>query len=245
MSPITIANIAFGGGRTRICVPLTAGSLPELGEELKAAAALPADLYEWRADYFLGDWASALALLKEQAGRPVLATLRTKGQGGEWEGGPEAYEEAVLRLAGSGAPAMVDVELAWGEERARRLIEAAHAQGMGAVASHHDFAATPSQEDMLALLTRMKALGADLPKLAVMPRCPQEVLALLHVTWQAAERLGPVVTMSMGPLGRLSRVSGGLTGSCLSFAAGLRPSAPGQIGAAELRRILDALEGEA
>lgn len=245
MSPITIANVTFGGGRTVICVPLTASDLSGLAAEAEAAAALPAGLYEWRADYFDGDWAPALALLRERADRPLLATLRTRPQGGQWEGSPEAYEEAVMALIGSGVPALVDVELACGGARARRLVERAHARGMGVVASHHDFAATPSQEEMLALLTRMKALGADLPKLAVMPRCPEDVLALLSATRQAANALGPVAAMSMGPLGRLSRVGGGVTGSCLSFAAGLRPSAPGQLGARELRTILDALEGEA
>lgn len=244
MAPISIAGIPFGDGRTKICVPLTAASLPELEEEAQAAARLPADLYEWRVDRFTGSPAAGLELLREKLPRPLLVTLRTKAQGGGWEGSPEDYEQAVLELIKPGA-ALVDVELAWGEERVLRLGGAVRAQGAGLVVSHHDFAGTPSREEMAALLARMKSLGADLPKLAVTPRCPDDVLALMEASRQEAEVLGPVITMSMGALGQLSRIGGRLTGSCLSFAAGLRPSAPGQLGAAELRHILDVLEGEA
>ncbi len=53
--------------------------------------------------------------------------------------------------------------------------------------------------------------------------------------------LGPVITMSMGPIGQLSRVAGSVTGSAVTFGAGAEASAPGQLGAAELKQILDIL----
>ena len=88
----------------------------------------------------------------------------------------------------------------------------------------------------------MKALGADLPKYAVMPRTPGDVLALLAATWEASSEIGPVITMSMGELGKITRAEGGVFGSCLTFGAGLNASAPGQIDAENLRAILEDLQ---
>ena len=93
---------------------------------------------------------------------------------------------------------------------------------------------------MVSTLVRMKELGADLPKLAVMPRCPGDVLALLSATLRASAQVGPVITMAMGSLGKVSRV-------CLTFGAGDSASAPGQLNAEDLKAILqdlDPWEGE-
>ena len=81
----------------------------------------------------------------------------------------------------------------------------------------------------------MKELGADLPKYAVMPRSPEDVLALLWATLQAAGRWGRSSTMSMGELGKVSRACGGMFGSCLTFGAGQNASARGQLNAEDLR----------
>lgn len=242
MRAFQIAGLSFGAGAPKICVPLMAGDLPALEQELAAADSLPAELWEWRADAFAGDWTLALALLRDKASRPVLCTLRTKEQGGGQALSPQAYEERLTGLLGAeGTFQLIDIELACGEERSQRLAGLAKSRGLGVVISHHDFAATPDKAVMRALLRKMKSLGADLPKLAVMPTCPADVLALLEVTMEAAEELGPVITMSMESLGRVSRVCGELTGSCLTFAAGLQASAPGQIGAQALRNMLDSL----
>lgn len=240
MQSLQTAGLDFGSGAPKICVPLTSPGLPALARELDAVQALPADLYEWRADAFSGDWAPALDLLRERARRPVLCTLRTRGQGGGSGLDPAGYEQALSGLIGAGgAFQLIDIELACGGERVRRLVEQAHARGLGAVVSYHDFAATPEKAQMVRLLGEMKSLGADLPKLAVMPACPGDVLALMEATLEASLVLGPVVTMSMGALGRISRVCGELTGSCMTFGAGVRASAPGQIQARALRDMLD------
>ena len=47
--------------------------------------------------------------------------------------------------------------------------------------------------------------------------------------------------MAMGDLGKVTRVSGELFGSCLTFASVGRASAPGQIAVDELDRILNDL----
>lgn len=56
----------------------------------------------------------------------------------------------------------------------------------------------------------------------------------------------PLITMSMGELGMVTRLSGHLTGSVMTFGALTteKASAPGQIPIKELKQILTTLNGE-
>ncbi len=243
MNIVEIAGLRFGEGLPKICVPLTGGSLLALLDEARHVRDLPADLYEWRMDSFFGSFSEALDVLnRELEGKPLLCTMRTKAEGGAGELSPEAYEAFLSGLLDLGGFSLLDVELSCGEDRVRRLVEKARKQGVGTVVSRHDFVKTPPQGEIVRTLRDMKELGADLPKMAVMPQRPQDVLALLSATLQASEEIGPVVTMSMGDLGQISRVSGALFGSCMTFGTGRNASAPGQIDTEDLRAILEDLD---
>lgn len=240
---VEIQGLRFGEGLPKVCVPLTGQGVPALLSEMQAVSALPADLYEWRLDCFFGDPLPTLpTVVRELGGRPLLCTLRTQGEGGQARLSPEEYEQRLTALLEKGGFGLVDIELACGEERIPRLVSLAKRQGIGVVISKHDFAKTPPSEEIAAALRKMKALGADLPKYAVMPHTPEDVLSLLSATRQASREIGPVITMSMGELGKLTRACGGVFGCCLTFGAGQSASAPGQIGAEDLRAILEDLQ---
>lgn len=236
-------GLRFGDGIPKICVPLTGHGMPALLSEIQQVADLPADLFEWRMDCFFGDPLDALPTVREGlGGKPLLCTLRTCREGGAAELSPEEYEGRLARVIAAGGFGFVDIELSCGEERVLRLGALARQKGMGVVLSRHDFQGTPPPEEIAATLVRMKELGADLPKYAVMPRSPEDVLALLWATLQASRAVGPVITMSMGELGKVSRACGGMFGSCLTFGAGQNASAPGQLNAEDLRAILEDLQ---
>lgn len=243
MNTIEIAGLRFGQGLPRICVPLTGESMPALLREIQYVRDLPADLYEWRLDCFFGSFSKALDALKQElSSRPLLCTMRTRAEGGNSDLSPEGYEEFLSALLDMGGFQLLDVELSCGEERVRALVEKAREKGVGLVVSRHDFTKTPPEREILHTLEKMKEIGADLPKIAVMPQTPEDVLTLLSATLEASRRLGPVITMSMGGLGKLSRVCGAVFGSCLTFAAGQSASAPGQIGAEDLQAMLEDLD---
>ena len=83
-------------------------------------------------------------------------------------------------------------------------------------------------------------MSADIAKIAVMPQNPGDVLTLLSATFEASQSLScPVITMSMKGTGLISRLSGEVFGSCLTFGSAGEPSAPGQIDAAQLKRVLE------
>jgi 3-dehydroquinate dehydratase-1 len=70
-----------------------------------------------------------------------------------------------------------------------------------------------------------------------------DVLTLLTATLQAGELLSiPLVSMSMGAQGTVSRLCGGAFGSALSFGMGAGASAPGQLPVAGLKAALALLQ---
>ncbi|MCI6530947.1 MAG: type I 3-dehydroquinate dehydratase [Mesosutterella sp.] len=180
-------------------------------------------------------WARAGAKL-------LIVTVRSRGEGGEASfSGPE-YERLVGSLARSARADLIDVELCWGEGIVRRLVQAAHLSGAGVIVSRHDFEKTPELEAMLSVLRREASLGADVAKIAVMPKTPEDVARLLLATARArAELPCPLITMAMGALGAVSRVSGEIFGSALTFARIGGGSAPGQLEAGEADAVMRAL----
>ena len=92
-------------------------------------------------------------------------------------------------------------------------------------------------------LIKMHEEGTAFVKVAVMPERECDVLDLLQITRDMTLEYGDhFISMAMGDLGRLSRISGYLTGSCWTFASLENSSAPGQISLKETEYILDILE---
>ena len=134
----------------------------------------------------------------------------------------------------------MDVELFTGEETVREIIDAAHAAGVRVVGSSHDFDRTPPKEEIIARLLKMQELGADIPKIAVMPRSKRDVLVLLSATEEMVTEYAdrPVITMSMARTGLISRLCGEAFGSACTFGTAGKASAPGQMNAADLDTVL-------
>ncbi|MDR1061093.1 MAG: type I 3-dehydroquinate dehydratase [Clostridiales bacterium] len=256
---VMIRDVQIGGGAAaKICVPLVSGTAAELLGEAAVAAAAGADLAEWRMDFFrrAGDAGAAIETLKALRAAlgpvPLLATFRTAAEGGCPEGGEAvrdsgAYARLLAAIAESGAADAVDVELSAGGEAARRVIGAARGAGAASVASRHYFGGTPRKSDIVAQFEAMRAMGADIPKVAAMPSCFGDVLELMSAAYEYTSRAGrPVIAMSMGQTGCVSRVAGGLFGSAVTFckaASGASASAPGQLGVAEARAAMALLGG--
>lgn len=249
MSNITVRNLEIGTGIPKICVPLVGRTSSDILKEAKHLLTLQADLVEWRADYFedVFQISSVLGLLqnlRDILGElPLLMTFRTKLEGGEKSINRNYYISLVKNVISSKYVDLVDVELFSGEETVRELVEFSHAKGVKVILSNHDFEKTPSKEVLFSRLIKMQALGADLPKIAVMPTCKKDVLTLLSVTeeFTSAHPDTPIITMSMSKDGMISRLCGEYFGSAITFGAAGTASAPGQVAITELRQILELL----
>ena len=138
---------------------------------------------------------------------------------------------------------LVDVELFTGDEIVKDIVETAHNNGVKVVMSNHDFFKTPAKEEIISRLCKMQDLGADLPKIAVMPNTSEDVVTLLAATEEMSTKHAnrPIITMSMGGLGLVSRLAGETFGSALTFGAAKAASAPGQISVDKLATILEVM----
>ncbi|MGK9172571.1 type I 3-dehydroquinate dehydratase [Yokenella regensburgei] len=246
---VNVKNITFQEGCTLICVPLTGKTLEQIKTSAVSLTNAGADLIEWRVDHFaqVSDAEQvhqALTAIRQIVPDiPLLFTFRSKREGGETELSDEAYFELNRLAAESGLVDLIDIELFNDEGHIRAIVDVAHAAGVKVVMSNHDFHKTPPQEEIIYRLRRMQDLGADLPKMAVMPQTPQDVLTLLSATLTMKEKYAtrPVITMSMAKMGGLSRVTGRLFGSAMTFGTVGQASAPGQIALAQLREMMDIL----
>lgn len=252
MPDITVRGVTLSAAaclKPHIIVPVMADSLAEAERQARALAALPAaGLVELRLDPLpAADRAAALAAVRGnlRADQPLLVTLRTAREGGAADLDPAAYAAAVQGLlAGPVRPDLIDIEFSAGADPVAALLRAAHAAGVRTVFSEHHFAGTPPQAEMASALCAMADAGADIVKLAVMAQSPGDAAALLAATAAAAAARPdtPRLTMAMGPHGAVTRVCGGAFGSCATFGAAGRQSAPGQPDAAALAGALAALE---
>ena len=245
-----VRQLEIGDGRPKICVSVTGKNEDEILEQIKQVRASKADLAEWRIDYYrdasdLEKVGELLCKIREALqDMPLLFTFRTKEEGGEREIGQQDYEHLNVYAAKSGYVDMIDVELEKSEQGVatmRKAIEEMKGTEVYIVASYHDFNKTPPVQEMVQRLGKMKQQGAHIVKLAVMPKDRQDVLNLMRAT---IETMGdvPVVTMSMGELGKISRIAGSFTGSAITFGAIGEASAPGQMDCDKLCRILDWLD---
>lgn len=249
MKTVKVRNVEIGAGLPKICVPIVAVTREDILAQASSLRLLPADVVEWRIDYFQ-DVLNADALLAvlqelraELGETPLLMTFRTLREGGERSIEPEAYADLNIRAAHSGLVDLIDVELFTGDEIVGRIIREAHAAGVKIVASNHDFDKTPDKDEILSRLRKMQDMGADLPKIAVMPRNRRDVLTLLSATEEMASDYAdrPIITMSMSGTGVISRLSGEVFGSALTFGSAGKASAPGQMGVQELHAVLQLL----
>lgn len=244
---VEVRGVKIGEGTPKICVPIVGRTKEEILASARSFEGAALDVVEWRADWFEGvyDFFQVEEVLKELRPAlgeiPVLFTFRTSKEGGEKPIEASAYAELNKRAASTGLVDLVDVEVFTGDEVVRDIIEAAHAHGVKVVASNHDFDKTPDKDDIVERLCKMQELGADIPKIAVMPQNKKDVLTLLAATEEMASEHAerPIITMSMAGTGLISRLCGEVFGSALTFGALGKASAPGQMNAADLRQILD------
>ena len=249
MEVVKARNLIIGKGRPKICVPIVAATREEILDEAGALAGMPVDLAEWRVDWYedamdLPKVLVTAGMAREILGdTPFLFTFRTEREGGEKAMGAEEYIALNKAAAESGYVDLLDVELFTGDEAVMAVIEHAHRHQVKVIVSSHDFRKTPSREEMLGRMRKMQDLGADIPKIAVMPQLKRDVLTLLEATLEMSEQYakGPIITMSMAGTGVASRVVGESFGSAVTYGAAGRRSAPGQLDAKELAGVLEVI----
>lgn len=249
MSCVTVRGCRIGEGRPKVILPIVERTETAVLKKAAEFSTLRADCVEWRVDLFeaaedLHAVVCCLSRLRVALkDKLLLVTLRTKAEGGSADIPHEAYLRYLHAVLDTDCCDLIDIEFFPAGSDLPGLIAAAHTAGVKVVCSSHDFQKTPPQAELVTRMTAMQQAGADLPKLAVMPQTRADVLALLAATAEMADLHPetPVITMSMGTLGAVSRLSGAAFGSAMTFANPGQASAPGQIPLDIVNASLDAL----
>ena len=202
---IEVRGVKIGEGTPKIIVPIVGVTKEEILAAADSFKDVRLDLVEWRVDWFEGvfDFAKVEDVLKDLRPAlgdvPILFTFRTSKEGGEKAIEPEAYARLNIQAAQTGLVDLIDVEAFTGDDIVKEIIAGAHAAGVKVVASNHDFGKTPEKDDIVGRLRKMQDLGADIPKIAVMPKNKKDVLVLLSATEEMATDYAdrPIITMSM------------------------------------------------
>lgn len=228
-----------------IATALTDGAPSGQARQARLAQQQGAGAVELRAD-LLADPAqvcAALTAVRAASSLPLLLTYRSTTEGGKGAGHGQGYEDYLASLLQlRPAVAAVDIEMACPASKA--LVAEAKAGGYDVVGSCHDFTATPSAAQITQKLAQITAVGADITKVAYMPRTAQDVAALRHAAhdFAGAYPHQPLIAISMGQLGAPSRTD---LVNCLTFAtiADGAASAPGQATIAYVRAWLENTPG--
>lgn len=245
MKLVEIDGMILGKGIPKICLPIVAKTSEQAIEQAKKVSGLAADLIELRIDHLdcYSDYKELNKLtteIRKITDKPVLFTFRTIREGGEKKLSNKQYYELIDAACMMQCVSLIDIEYFTGDMQVKELIQKAHAQNKYVILSNHDFIKTPDDKEIYYRLKNMELLGADIAKIAVMPNSKRDVLRFMNVSQQTAMKLNiPIITMSMGSLGMITRVNGEFTGSCVTFGSGEKASAPGQMNCKDLWSILE------
>jgi 3-dehydroquinate dehydratase I len=201
---------------------------------IAALAGRGADLLEMRVDLMGPDINAALAFVKDArkvAGVPLLGTLR------ETEANRPSRTGTFRKLV----PLVDAVDIEADTPVRDELVRIA--TGKTIIISEHDFVRTPDLKRLNEIAETAHAAGAHIVKIAAMARSREDVTRLLAFCRECAY---PMVAISMGELGAVSRVVAPLFGSLFSYAFVNDSVAPGQLSvedlAAEFRRYFPSLK---
>lgn len=231
-------------------VPITAKTKEQaLAQAQIIANTADADLAEFRIDLlsFASDTKQVIALgheLKKILGnKPMIATIRTKNEGGQLEISDADYGKTYQAYLKNPFMDWLDVEMFRDQKVVSEIVQQAHQKKVLVVMSNHDFQKTPSQDEIEKRLLKQDQMGADVLKIAVMPKSKQDVFTLMNATLKVSQQTTkPLLTMSMGQLGTISRVATANMGGSYSFGMIGQASAPGQIDVTKLKQILQTVQ---
>ncbi|MFS9375479.1 type I 3-dehydroquinate dehydratase [Streptococcus infantis] len=221
----------------KLVVSVMPKSLEE-AQGIDAMRYIDADIIEWRADFLPKEaiLQVAPAIFEKFAGRELLFTLRTRAEGGEIDLSSEDYVQIIKDVAQLYQPEYLDFEYFAHKDVFEQMLDFPNL-----VLSYHNFQETP--DNMMEILSELTSLTPKVVKVSVMAHTAQDVLDLMNFT-RGFKTLNPeqeYVTISMGKVGKVSRITSDVTGSSWSFASLDAASASGQISLSNMVKIREIL----
>ena len=213
---VLIGSKKIGSGPTRIiCV---VGGKSALKDALTAKRQ-GADILEARVDLWdnPGQAKTDLRELRKMKILPIIATVRRVQEGGFWPENEEIDRKNFLgEIIDEELADCIDIELNATKIRTA-ILQLCKRNEIATIVSYHDFVGTPSSSQLSKIIDRINRTGADIIKVAVMANSREDVHQVIRLTEKYAKKLRPMVMISMGELGRPTRVMAGLFGSSMKI----------------------------
>jgi 3-dehydroquinate dehydratase I len=153
----------------------------------------------------------------------IIATIRSSREGGKGDLSEEErgslYEQIIPFVD------LVDIELS-SKSILSRVLKQAKKFKVKTILSFHDFKKTPSRNKLEKIFFDCKKKHADFIKIAVMARSWKDMHQMLLFTLN--HQSDPIITLSMGQKGALSRIYFPSAGSRWTYTYATEATAPGQ-----------------
>ncbi len=176
----------------------------------------------------------------ELLSKPLLFTHRPGWEGGEYSGSEERRIKPLFDAISHQAD-FIDFELNADSRFRRQLLDAMAVTKTKMIISSHDFQHTPDADRLSDILMEQIDSGADIGKIVTVAHDSFDVLRVLNLLEQAADKNFQLCAFCMGKTGRISRVVSLFFGGFMTYGAlnEAQATAPGQLSVAKLTNILD------
>jgi 3-dehydroquinate dehydratase/shikimate dehydrogenase len=207
-----------------LCVIIKGPSIEEAHQQIVNALE-QADIVELRLDYFDRLDLSSLETLRLQYSIPMIFSLRSQLQGGNYSQTEEKRLADIEQLAAL-KPDYLDLENFIAPDFVSKI--SSQFPEIKIILSTHNCEETPDDENLEKLYLDMKKIPAFFYKIAVTARHPSDPLRLLSWAKKFDKKL---IAISMGMDGQISRILGPMFGNPVTYAAldENQQSAPGQL----------------
>ena len=199
-------------------------------EDFITAAGHNPDLIEIRIDLLGGDEDELLEKCREKTQVPLIGTVRSRDEGGKFEGTPEEWFDKIavwIPLC-----EYIDIERSYSDysgrvkDRGKKVISSVHLDYM------------PEINGLISIEENLEEYG-DIPKIIVTPESRQDILLLSGFTLECQK---PVITGVMGSDFRWARALCCIFGSFGVFCHTGSPASAGQYHIDEMKEIFSLLD---
>lgn len=164
---------------------------------------------------------------------PIILTIRND----ESEGGrtdiSDQHKYELFKAVVSSVDA-IDIELK--SPIVSKVVDLAKKNQKKVIISSHNFVETPNDAELEKILEGAKSEGADIVKMAMYANSAEDVKSFMAFTLKHKDE--DIITMSLGSIGSISRLTFLAAGSLLTYSYIGKQSAPGQL---PLHRLQDDL----
>jgi len=166
----------------------------------------------------------------KESGLLVIGTVRSIKEGGAFSG-TEADRFKLIQKIIPDAD-YIDIERKSSQKNIYESLLMAQKSKTKIIISSHFFNETPTLKKMENVLLNSFERGADIAKIAVMPKTREDVLKLYKAGLKAP---GKTCLIAMGDIGKQTRIAAPIYGSVLSYGYIDEIAAPGQLRVDEIK----------